>query len=114
MSSLKNYQRATGDRITIEYALFKNVNDSLSDARALVRLLHGLHSYVNLIPGNPNPGGYERSAPEDVLRFKSVLESAGFESEIRAERGGDINAACGQLRAKTKTPAGRSAPQTPR
>ena len=98
MVSLRNYQQVTGDRVTIEYALFKGVNDSLADARELVRLLHGLHSFVNLIPGNKNKSGYERSTPENVLRFQSVLRSAGFESEIRAERGGEINAACGQLR----------------
>ncbi|MCL2684680.1 MAG: 23S rRNA (adenine(2503)-C(2))-methyltransferase RlmN, partial [Synergistaceae bacterium] len=98
MASLQHYQRVTGDRVTIEYALFNGINDSLNDARELVRLLHGLHSYVNLIPGNKNGSGYERSAPENILRFQSVLRSAGFESEIRAERGGEINAACGQLR----------------
>jgi 23S rRNA (adenine2503-C2)-methyltransferase len=98
MSALREYQRTTGDRVTIEYALFKGRNDSIESARELVRLLHGLHSYVNLIPANDNDGGYERSEPESVLRFQSVLRSAGFESEIRAERGGEINAACGQLR----------------
>ena len=102
MPALRGYQDATGDRVTIEYALFKGVNDRLDDARGLVRLLHGLHSYVNLIPGNKNPGGYERSSPEAVLRFQSVLKSAGYESEIRAERGGGIDAACGQLKRRAK------------
>jgi 23S rRNA (adenine2503-C2)-methyltransferase len=72
-----------------------------------VRLLHGLHSYVNLIPGNET-AGYERSEPASILRFQSVLKSAGFESEIRAPRGGEINAACGQLGKRAlenKTPA---------
>jgi 23S rRNA (adenine2503-C2)-methyltransferase len=96
MASLRNYQRATGERVTIEYAMFKGRNDSISDARELVRLLHGLHSYVNLIPGNETVG-YERSEPASILRFQSVLKSAGFESEIRVPRGGEINAACGQL-----------------
>jgi 23S rRNA (adenine2503-C2)-methyltransferase len=98
MKVLRDYQRVTGDRITIEYALFNGRNDSLENARGLVRLLHGLHSYVNIIPGNENGGGYERSSPESVLRFQSVLKSAGFESEIRTGRGGEINAACGQLK----------------
>jgi 23S rRNA (adenine2503-C2)-methyltransferase len=98
VAALKNYQITTGDRVTIEYALFKKKNDSLEHARQLVRLLHGLHVYVNLIPANENKNGYERSAPEDVLRFQSILKSAGFESEIRAEHGGDITAACGQLK----------------
>ncbi|MDR3076946.1 MAG: 23S rRNA (adenine(2503)-C(2))-methyltransferase RlmN [Synergistaceae bacterium] len=111
MASLHDYQRVTGDRVTIEYALFKGVNDTLADARELARLLHGLHSYVNLIPGNENGGGYERSAPESVLKFQSVLKSAGFESEIRTERGGEINAACGQLR--KLAPSDTAAPKAP-
>lgn len=98
VSALHEYQRVTGDRVTIEYALFKDENDTIEHARQLIRLLHGLHVYVNLIPGNLNKNGYERSAPETVLRFQSVLKSAGFESDIRVERGGDINAACGQLK----------------
>ncbi|MDR1943839.1 MAG: 23S rRNA (adenine(2503)-C(2))-methyltransferase RlmN [Synergistaceae bacterium] len=100
MASLIDFQKRTGDRVTIEYALFKKKNDSLKHARQLVRLLHGLHAYINLIPANGNRGGYERSAPEDILRFQSVLKSAGFESEIRAEHGGDIMAACGQLKGR--------------
>ncbi|MDR3164377.1 MAG: 23S rRNA (adenine(2503)-C(2))-methyltransferase RlmN [Synergistaceae bacterium] len=113
MAALHAYQRAAGDRVTIEYALFKDVNDSVANARELVRLLHGLHSYVNLIPGNVNPGGYERSPEQNVLRFQSVLRSAGFESEIRITRGGHINAACGQLKnlgAPPQTPAGSKLP----
>lgn len=102
MSALRDYQRTTGDRVTIEYALFKGKNDSLEHARKLVRLLHGLHVFVNLIPASENRGGFERSLPEKILRFQSVLKSAGFESEIRVERGGEINASCGQLRTKAE------------
>ncbi|MDR3332290.1 MAG: 23S rRNA (adenine(2503)-C(2))-methyltransferase RlmN [Synergistaceae bacterium] len=104
VSALHEYQRVTGDRVTIEYALFNGKNDSIGHARTLVRLLHGLHSFVNLIPANAVRPGYERSHAEDVLKFQSVLKSAGFESEIRAARGGEINAACGQLR-RTAEPA---------
>jgi 23S rRNA (adenine2503-C2)-methyltransferase len=103
MRSLKDYQKVTGDRVTIEYAMFKGVNDSIERARALACLLHGLHAYVNIIPGNENALGYKRSDPESVLRFQSVLKSAGFESEIRTERGGEVNAACGQLRADSRS-----------
>ena len=118
MAALHAYQRATDNRVTIEYALFKGINDSVADARELVRLLHGLHSYVNLIPGNAYPGGYETSPEQNVLRFQSVLKSAGFESEIRTTRGGHINAACGQLRNSSRenlgelprTPAGSNLP----
>ena len=96
--ALKDYQRATGDRITVEYSLFKGVNDSVEDARELTRLLRGIHVFINLIEASDNEGGYERSGAEEVFRFKSVLSTAGFETEIRASRGGDISAACGQLR----------------
>ncbi|MDR1482485.1 MAG: 23S rRNA (adenine(2503)-C(2))-methyltransferase RlmN [Synergistaceae bacterium] len=95
---LHEYQRATGDRITIEYAMFKGKNDSLDHARSLVRLLRGLHSYVNIIPANAVTPRYSRSLPRDILRFQSVLKAAGFESEIRVERGREISAACGQLK----------------
>jgi 23S rRNA (adenine2503-C2)-methyltransferase len=107
VAALRNYQRTTGDRVTIEYALFKGKNDTLEHARQLVRLLHGIHAYVNLIPGNDSINGYERSAPSDMLRFQSVLKSAGFESEIRAEHGGDISAACGQLKSASDSPPPR-------
>lgn len=110
LAALRSYQEKTGDRVTIEYALFKGVNDSLDHARALVRLLHGLHAFVNLIPGNPGRPGYDRSDPEDVLRFQSVLKSAGFESEIRVERGVEIDAACGQLRRSATTPNAEKTP----
>ena len=98
--ALVEYQEATGDRITIEYALFGGVNDSVERARELVRFLRGIHVYVNLIPCNSVEGRYAKPEAEDVLRFKSVLQTAGFECEIRAEQGADIDAACGQLRRK--------------
>lgn len=98
--ALVEYQEATGDRITIEYALFGGVNDGVERARELVRWLRGIHVYVNLIPCNSVEGRYAKPEAEDVLRFKSVLQTAGFECEIRAEQGADIDAACGQLRRK--------------
>lgn len=98
--ALVDYQETTGDRITIEYALFGGVNDNVERARELVRFLRGIHVYVNLIPCNSVEGRYAKPEAEDVLRFKSVLQTAGFECEIRAEQGADIDAACGQLRRK--------------
>ena len=98
--ALVDYQETTGDRITIEYALFGGVNDGVERARELVRWLRGIHVYVNLIPCNSVEGRYAKPEAEDVLRFKSVLQTAGFECEIRAEQGADIDAACGQLRRK--------------
>ena len=99
---MQDYQRITGNRITIEYALFGEVNDSVEHARLLVRYLKGIHVFVNLIPCNSVDGRYQRPAAENILKFRSVLETAGFETEIREELGSDIDAACGQLRRKTK------------
>ncbi|MDO5114571.1 MAG: 23S rRNA (adenine(2503)-C(2))-methyltransferase RlmN [Synergistaceae bacterium] len=99
--AMQEYQEATGDRITIEYALLGGVNDGVERARELVRYLKGIHVFINLIPFNAVGGRYERPGAEAVLRFKSVLQTAGFECEIRAEQGADINAACGQLRRKS-------------
>ncbi len=100
--AMQDYQRITGNRITIEYALFGGVNDSVEHARQLLRYLKGIHVFINLIPYNSVDGRYERPSVENVLRFRTVLETAGFEAEIREELGADIDAACGQLRRKTK------------
>ena len=99
--ALQAYQEKTGDRVSIEYTLFGGLNDSVDHARALVRYLKGLHSFVNLIPYNSVDGRYDKPKSEDVLRFRSILQTAGFETEIRSEQGADIDAACGQLRRKT-------------
>ena len=99
--AMQEYQAATGDRITIEYALFGGVNDGVVHARDLVRYLKGIHVFVNLIPFNAVDGRYEKPKTEDILRFRTILTTAGFESEIRSEQGADIDAACGQLRRKT-------------
>jgi 23S rRNA (adenine2503-C2)-methyltransferase len=111
VAAMKDYQEKTGDRLTIEYALFKKKNDTLEHARRLVRLLHGLHAFINLIPANDNLNGYERSAADDTLRFQSVLKSAGFETEIRVEHGSDISAACGQLKGREPLPEGKPKPK---
>ena len=95
------YQEKTGDRITIEYALFGGVNDSVDHARQLLRFLKGIHVFINLIPFNAVDERYEKPRPEDILRFRTVIETAGFECELRQEQGADIDAACGQLRRKT-------------
>ncbi|MDR1019435.1 MAG: 23S rRNA (adenine(2503)-C(2))-methyltransferase RlmN [Synergistaceae bacterium] len=113
VAAMKDYQEKTGDRLTIEYALFKKKNDTLEHARKLARLLHGIHAYINLIPANDNLNGYERSAPDDTLRFQSVLKSAGFETEIRAEHGSDISAACGQLKGREPSPEVKPRPSRP-
>jgi len=84
--------------ITFEYVMLKNVNDFVSNARALVRLLAGIPAKVNLIPFNPFQGaGYERSGPDAIDRFARVLQERGITTITRRPRGQDIDAACGQL-----------------
>ncbi|MEO1476407.1 MAG: 23S rRNA (adenine(2503)-C(2))-methyltransferase RlmN [Pseudomonadota bacterium] len=94
-------------RVTFEYVMLKGVNDSLAEARDLVRLLKGVPSKINLIPFNPWPGTqYECSDPETIEAFADVLNRAGYASPIRKPRGRDIFAACGQLRSESqKQPA---------
>ena len=91
-------------RITFEYVMLKGVNDSVAEARELVRLIAGIPAKVNLIPFNPWPGSvYETSTASAIARFAAVVMDAGFSSPVRTPRGRDILAACGQLR----TEAGR-------
>ncbi len=86
-------------RITFEYVMLKGVNDSPSDARELVRLIAGIPAKLNLIPFNPWPGApYECSAPEVIESFAAIVNRAGYASPVRAPRGRDILAACGQLK----------------
>jgi 23S rRNA (adenine2503-C2)-methyltransferase len=90
-------------RITFEYVMLKGVNDTLADARALVRLLKGIPAKINLIPFNPWPGTkYECSAWEQIERFSEVVFNAGYASPVRTPRGRDILAACGQLKSATE------------
>jgi len=89
-------------RVTFEYVMLKGVNDSLSEARALVKLLAGVPSKINLIPFNPWPGTqYECSDWDTIEAFAEVLNRAGYSSPIRTPRGRDILAACGQLRSES-------------
>jgi 23S rRNA (adenine2503-C2)-methyltransferase len=86
-------------RITFEYVMLKEINDSPADARELVRLISGIPAKVNLIPFNPWPGStYETSTPAAINRFARIVMDAGFASPVRSPRGRDISAACGQLR----------------
>jgi 23S rRNA (adenine2503-C2)-methyltransferase len=90
-------------RITFEYVMLKGVNDSIADARALVRLLKGIPAKINLIPFNPWPGsGYECSDWEQIEKFSEVVFNAGYASPVRTPRGRDILAACGQLKSATE------------
>jgi 23S rRNA (adenine2503-C2)-methyltransferase len=90
-------------RITFEYVMLKGVNDSLADARELVRLLQGIPAKINLIPFNPWPGSiYECSDWEAIEAFAEVVNKAGYASPIRTPRGRDIFAACGQLKSASE------------
>ena len=98
-------------RITFEYVMLRDVNDSPADAHALVRLIRGIPAKVNLIPFNPWPGApYERSAPDAIERFAAIVLDAGYAAPVRTPRGEDILAACGQLKSTSERPR-RSAAQ---
>ncbi len=89
--------------ITFEYVMLAGINDSLEDARTLVKLLRQVPSKVNLIPFNPFPNSnYRCSSKSAIQRFKDVLHQAGIVTTIRKTRGDDIDAACGQLVGKVK------------
>ena len=89
-------------RITFEYVMLKGVNDSLADAKELVKLLRGIPAKINLIPFNPWPGTkYECSDWEQIERFAEVVNRAGYASPVRTPRGRDIFAACGQLKSES-------------
>jgi 23S rRNA (adenine2503-C2)-methyltransferase len=90
-------------RITFEYVMLKGVNDSVAEAKELVRLLAGIPAKINLIPFNPWPGSpYECSDWETIERFAEVVNRAGYASPIRTPRGRDIMAACGQLKSASE------------
>jgi 23S rRNA (adenine2503-C2)-methyltransferase len=93
-------------RITFEYVMLKGINDSETDARALVYLIAGLPAKVNLIPFNPWPGStYETSTPAAIKKFAAIVMEAGYASPVRTPRGQDILAACGQLKSMAQTAA---------
>lgn len=102
-AALVAYAEATGRRPTLEYALVGGVNDGGDELAALVGFCSGLLCHVNLIPVNPVSGtGMTRPAAETARRFRDALMRAGVETSVRVERGADIDAACGQLRQRTK------------
>ena len=89
-------------RITFEYVMLKDVNDSDADARALVQLLKGIPAKVNLIPFNPWPGvAYECSSNNRIHAFARIVNDGGLSAPVRRPRGRDILAACGQLKSDT-------------
>jgi len=101
MEACEYYFDKTGRRITFEYALVRNVNDTDEDANGLIKLAGRVKAHVNLIPVNPiKERDYRETARDDVLRFKNKLEKSRINVTIRREMGRDIDGACGQLRKK--------------
>jgi len=101
VGAAREYVAATGRRVTFEYVLLAGVNDHPDQARRLAQRLRGLQANVNLIPFNPVEGlPYTRPDRGRIRRFREALEAAGVPVTQRRERGGDIDAACGQLRAR--------------
>ncbi|MBO6164555.1 MAG: 23S rRNA (adenine(2503)-C(2))-methyltransferase RlmN [Lachnospiraceae bacterium] len=101
LDACERYFQRTGRRISFEYALVENVNDSTEHADVLAALLKGKNCHVNLIPVNPiRERSYRRSQPQRVANFKKRLEIHGINVTIRRRLGADIDSACGQLRRK--------------
>ena len=101
MKACKYYIEKTNKRISFEYALAKDNNDNLDDAKQLVKLLKGMLCHVNLIPINKIENGkFTKSTNENILKFRDYLNDNGIVATVRRELGSDIDAACGQLRRK--------------
>lgn len=101
MEAVRFYEKEAGRRVTFEYIMLKGVNDSLECAEQLVKLIKGTLAYVNLIPYNPvDENSFARSEDKQVHKFFSYLMQHGVNTTVRKEFGNDIDAACGQLRAK--------------
>lgn len=104
LEACRNYPGlSNARRITFEYVMLKGVNDSLDDAKQLVKLLKGIPAKINLIPFNPWPGSsYACSDWEQIEKFSEYVFNAGYSSPVRTPRGRDILAACGQLKSETE------------
>jgi len=104
LEACRNYPGVSNaKRITFEYVMLQGVNDSIDDAKALVRLLKGIPAKINLIPFNPWPGTkYECSDWEQIEKFSQIIFDAGYASPVRTPRGRDILAACGQLKSTSE------------
>ena len=103
LEACRNYPGVSNaKRITFEYVMLKDVNDTVADAKRLVKLLSGIPAKVNLIPFNPWPGtAYECSTWDTIENFAEILNNAGYASPVRTPRGRDIMAACGQLKSES-------------
>ncbi len=104
LDALRAYPKVSNsERITFEYVMLKDVNDSDDDARRLIKLIEGIPAKINLIPFNEWPGApYTRSSNNRIRAFADIIYKAGYASPIRTPRGEDIMAACGQLKSATE------------
>jgi 23S rRNA (adenine2503-C2)-methyltransferase len=103
IEAVKYYNEKTGRRVTFEYGLFGNVNDQVEHAEELASLIKDLKCHVNLIPVNYVPErDYVRTPKSQIFKFEKTLKDRGINVTIRREQGSDIDAACGQLRAKER------------
>lgn len=110
MRACRDYVRATHRRITFEYALMENINDSPAQAQAVAQLLGGLLCHVNLIPLNPtSESPYRRPPYARVQQFEKILREAGIATTLRVEKGIEISAGCGQLRQQVLAAKGAAA-----
>ncbi|QIK39472.1 23S rRNA (adenine(2503)-C(2))-methyltransferase RlmN [Pontivivens nitratireducens] len=104
LQACRDYPRlSNSERITFEYVMLRDINDTDEDARRLVKLIEGIPAKINLIPFNPWPGApYERSTRKRIEAFGDIVNAAGYASPVRRPRGEDIMAACGQLKSATE------------
>ncbi len=101
LQAVRKYQEIKGRRVTFEYILFDGFNDSRQDALKLAEVLKDIKCNVNLIPYNETQSDFKKTPIERAREFEETLKSNGIEAVIRAEKGADIDAACGQLRRRT-------------
>lgn len=101
--AVKEYEEITGRRVTLEYIMLHKVNDRPEHAEQLIKWSRGLHVHINLIPYHPTGVDFERTPEPEARAFARTLEAAGFPTAIRAERGLEIEAACGQLKRQLAT-----------
>ena len=101
LQACREYSRTTRQRVTFEYILIGGLNDTADDAKRLVKLLHGIRCKVNLIAFNPHSGSdFQAPAEESIKAFQGYLLQRNIVATLRASKGQDISAACGQLKGK--------------
>ena len=103
LDTIKEYISLTNRRVTFEYILLEDINDGEKEAKELAKLLKGINCYVNLIPYNETENiGYKRTKSNQIMKFYDILKKNKINVTIRKEFGTNVDAACGQLRAKIK------------